>query len=66
MRGKYGQVSNWGGRRAKPGDVTADSSGTDVVVGASNGIPTTGTVSAIDLESGEQVREIAVGYTLPE
>jgi YVTN family beta-propeller protein len=57
----YGYVSNWGGRAAIPGEMTADSSGSDVVVDPANGVPITGTVSVIDLASGQQVRQIAVG-----
>jgi YVTN family beta-propeller protein len=54
-------VSNWGGRRPRPGDKTADSSGTDVVIDSSTGVPSSGTVSVVDLESQTVTKEIEVG-----
>ncbi len=53
-------VSNWGGRRPTAEDHTADSSGTEVVVD-DRGIGASGTVSAIDLASGETIAEITTG-----
>ena len=53
-------VSNWGGRRAKKGDRTADSSGTPVVVDE-RGIGASGTVGRIDLKAKKMNTEVAVG-----
>ena len=53
-------VSNRGGRRAKPGDTVAPSSGTDVVTDPVTGASVSGTVSVVDAKS-EAVREVAVG-----
>lgn len=50
-------VSNWGGRRPKPGDSTALSSGTEVVVDA-RGIASTGSVTVVDLGRLVPVAEI--------
>jgi YVTN family beta-propeller protein len=58
--GSKAYVSNMGGRRAKEGERTAPSSGSSVLVD-SRGIPSTGTVSVIDLASGVESRQIAVG-----
>ncbi|MFO0889952.1 MAG: alkaline phosphatase family protein [Isosphaeraceae bacterium] len=52
-------VSNWGGRRPRPGDRTAKSQDLDVVVDE-RGAPASGTVSLIDLKSGE-TRHVDVG-----
>jgi len=53
-------VSNRGGRRPRPGDTTAPSSGTAVVTDPVTGSSTTGTISVIDARTFA-VREIAVG-----
>lgn len=53
-------VSNRGGRRAEANDPVAPSSGQSVVSNPVTGASATGTVSAIDLESGK-VSDIAVG-----
>lgn len=53
-------VSNWGGRRAKAGDKTADSAGTDVVVNE-RGTASTGNVGVVDLKAGRQIAEIETG-----
>jgi YVTN family beta-propeller protein len=58
--GKTAYVSNWGGRRAKAGDKTAQSAGTATVIDA-RGIAASGTVGIIDLSAKKQVTEIAVG-----
>jgi YVTN family beta-propeller protein len=58
--GKTAYVSNWGGRRPREGDKTADSGGSDVVVDE-RGIASTGTVGVIDLAAGKQIKEIPVG-----
>ncbi len=47
--GDFAYVSNWGGRRAKPGDKTANSSGTQVVIDPATGAAATGSVSEVDL-----------------
>ncbi|KUM98694.1 hypothetical protein AQI88_01770 [Streptomyces cellostaticus] len=54
-------VSNQGGRPARPGDRTGDSYGTAVVTDNDDAIPSTGTVSEVDLASGQQVRTFKVG-----
>jgi YVTN family beta-propeller protein len=58
--GKTAFVSNWGGRRARTGDKTADSAGTETVVD-DRGTASTGTVGVIDLVAAKQVAEIPVG-----
>src|SRR5450755_3217944 len=53
--GTVAYVSNWGGRRPKPGDLTAPtglSPDADQVVVDTRGIASTGTVTRIDLASG--------------
>lgn len=45
-------VSNWGGRKPLPADETAKSGGVDIVVDK-RGIPNTGTISLVDIASGE-------------
>jgi DNA-binding beta-propeller fold protein YncE len=52
-------VSNWGGRIAKPGERTAKSQDTDILVD-DRGAPASGTVSLIDLKTA-QTRHIDVG-----
>ncbi len=52
-------VSNWGGRLAKPGDRTSKSEDKDIVVDA-RGVPSTGSVSLIDLATGG-VTNVPVG-----
>jgi YVTN family beta-propeller protein len=58
--GKIAYVSNWGGRRPREGDKTAESAGTKTVVD-DRGTASTGTIGVIDLESKKQIAEIAVG-----
>lgn len=53
-------VSNWGGRRARAGDRTARSSGTDAVVDE-RGVASSGTVSVVDLEQGSEIAQIETG-----
>jgi YVTN family beta-propeller protein len=53
-------VTNRGGRRPRPGDTTAPSSGTAVVTDPVTGSSTTGTLSVIDVNSFA-VRELPVG-----
>jgi DNA-binding beta-propeller fold protein YncE len=52
-------VSNWGGRKARPGDLTAKSVDEDIVTDE-RGAPSTGTVSLVDRPSGT-VTNLAVG-----
>lgn len=52
-------VTNWGGRLAHPGDETSKSEDADIVVDK-RGVPSTGTVSMIDLATG-QVQNVPVG-----
>ena len=58
--GNTAYVSNWGGRRPAKGDRTAMSSGTDTVADA-RGIACSGTVSFIDVKSGKDLAQVAVG-----
>lgn len=53
-------VSNRGGRKAGPHDVTAPSSGEAIVSDRVTGASATGTVSVVDLKTGK-VSEVAVG-----
>jgi DNA-binding beta-propeller fold protein YncE len=52
-------VSNWGGRPPRPGEPTAKSDNTDIVVDA-KGAPATGTVSLVDRATGA-ARHVDVG-----
>jgi YVTN family beta-propeller protein len=59
--GKKAYVSNWGGRRPQPGDVTGPAGrGTLVKVDPATYIANEGSVSVIDLESGRTSAEILV------
>jgi YVTN family beta-propeller protein len=57
--GKKVYVSNWAGRRARPGDTTDENF--RIVVDPRTGIPSSGTVSVIATESNSVIREIDVG-----
>ncbi|MCC6858502.1 MAG: beta-propeller fold lactonase family protein, partial [Bryobacterales bacterium] len=57
--GKKVYVSNWAGRKARPGDVTDELY--RIVVDPRTGIPNTGTLSVIDTETRTVVREVEVG-----
>lgn len=59
-RGKA-YVTNWGGRKPQPGDVTGPTAGSQAVVDPQTGIASTGTVSVIDIAARKTVNEIAVG-----
>ncbi|MDR6999070.1 bifunctional YncE family protein/alkaline phosphatase family protein [Neobacillus niacini] len=59
--GNTAYVTNQGGRIAKAGDTTVDSSGTQVVVDPKTGATTTGTVSVIDLTTNKVEKNIEVG-----
>jgi YVTN family beta-propeller protein len=54
-------VSNEGGRPAKPGEYTNQSDGTAIVANKVTGAASTGTVSEVNLDTGREVKEIAVG-----
>jgi YVTN family beta-propeller protein len=54
-------VSNRGGRPAKAGDTTDDSDGTPIVVNKSNSVPTSGTLSVVNLNTNTQTSTINVG-----
>jgi YVTN family beta-propeller protein len=54
-------VSNQGGRPAQPGDQTDNSYGTPIVTNNNMAVPSTGTVSEVDLASGQQVKTFVVG-----
>ncbi|MDQ1734370.1 MAG: hypothetical protein QOH56_621 [Pseudonocardiales bacterium] len=54
-------VSNQGGRPALPGDKTDDSYGTSIVTNNDQAVPSTGTVSEVDLATGTQVKTFNVG-----
>ncbi len=58
--GKTAFVSNWGGRHPKPGEKTAKSSGTDTLVDE-RGVATSGTVSVVALDKGEETAQITTG-----
>ena len=61
VRGGKAYVSNQGGRGARPGEFTNDSSGTPIVADPGTGIASTGTVSVVDLARGAVVKTIEVG-----
>jgi YVTN family beta-propeller protein len=54
-------VSNQGGRPALPGDRTDDSYGTPIVTNNNSAVPSTGTVSEVDLTGGQQIKTFKVG-----
>lgn len=54
---KEAYVSNWGGRRPRPGERTAKSSGTDTLVDE-RGIACSGTVSIVDLKQEQEVAQV--------
>jgi YVTN family beta-propeller protein len=61
LAGDHAFVSDEGGRRAKPGDFTNNSDGTNIVASTITGAATTGTVTEIDLGAGKPVKQINVG-----
>ncbi|MFY4774096.1 bifunctional YncE family protein/alkaline phosphatase family protein [Metabacillus sp. RGM 3146] len=61
VNGHTAYVTNQGGRAAKPGDTTVDSSGTPVVVNPKTGATSTGTVSVVDLNTNKVIKTIKVG-----
>ena len=59
--GKRAYVSNWGGPRPVPGDITGPAGlGTLVKVDRRTHVANHGSVTVVDLESGETLREIPV------
>jgi YVTN family beta-propeller protein len=61
VNGSRAYVSNWGGRAPRPGDTTADSSATPIVVGKDTGTASTGSLSIIDLATAKVVKEVPLG-----
>jgi YVTN family beta-propeller protein len=61
VAGDRAYVSNQGGRPAKEGDHTLNSSGTAIVANGRGAYASTGTVSVIDLASESEVKAIEVG-----
>ena len=57
----YAVVSNRGGRRARAGDRTNRSAGTDIVSTETSGAAKTGTVSIVDVHARRAVAEVRVG-----
>lgn len=55
-------VSNWGGRRPRADEKTADSSGTPALIDE-RGIASSGTVSIIDVRSARELTQVAVGLS---
>ena len=60
VAGNLAYVSNQGGRWAKSGDFTNDSSGTAIVANPTSGFAITGTVSVVDLNAGKEIKSIEV------
>ncbi|MDZ4783037.1 MAG: bifunctional YncE family protein/alkaline phosphatase family protein [Planctomycetia bacterium] len=58
--GATAYISNWGGRRAKTGERTAKSAGTDTLIDE-RGVASSGTLGKIDLEQGAMTAEVEVG-----
>ncbi len=54
-------VSNEGGKRAKPGQYTNNSDGTNIVANKVTGAASTGTVTEISLTTNKPVKQIKVG-----
>jgi len=57
---KVAYVSNWGGRKPSHGERVMKSSGTETLVDE-HGIPSSGTVSEVDLTSRTVIADVAVG-----
>lgn len=58
--GRNAYVSNFGGRHSRAGEHVENSAGTPVLVD-DRSIPSSGTISSIDLVAGENTGELAVG-----
>ena len=62
LAGAKAYVSNWGGRRPKPGDLTGPAGrGTEVKVDSVRYVANEGSVTVIDLAAGKVLPEIIVG-----
>ena len=61
VHGNFAYVSNEGGRPARAGDFTNLSDGTAIVVDPTDAYAITGTVSVINIRTGELVKTIGVG-----
>jgi YVTN family beta-propeller protein len=62
LAGGRAYVSNWGGRRPRPGDLTGPAGrGTEVRVDPVRHVASEGSVSVVDLASGESVAEVVTG-----
>lgn len=61
VQGGIAYVSNQGGRPARTGEFTNDSSGTRIVADRTSGRAITGSVSIVDLGAGREVKTIEVG-----
>ncbi len=61
LSGTNAFVSNEGGRPARPGDYTNNSAGTNIVANKVTGAASTGTVSEVNLVTGQQTKSIPVG-----
>ena len=58
--GKTAWVSDWGGRRPKAGEHTADSSGTETLIDE-RGVGSSGCVSLVDLNGKKEIAQIETG-----
>jgi len=54
-------VSNWAGRKPVPGESTASSSGSSVLVNRETGVASSGTVSVVDALARRETAQIEVG-----
>jgi YVTN family beta-propeller protein len=62
LAGHKAYVSNWGGRRPRPGDTVGPAGrGTTVRIDPASGIANDGSVTVIDLRAGKAAAEIPVG-----
>ncbi len=54
-------VSNWAGRKPAPGEPSANSSGTQILVNPQTGVASSGTVSVVDTRAHKEIRQVEVG-----
>ncbi len=54
-------VSNWGGRQPKKGETTYKTSKSDILIDPKTGIANNGSLSVVDLEKGEEIKNIEIG-----
>ncbi len=59
--GNKAYVSNWAGRRPLPGEPSANSSGSAVLIDPKTGVASSGTVSVVDTTTRREVATIEVG-----